>query len=75
MRIRIGVEPQNPRQHEDRSDHRVEEKLYRRIHFALMTVHADEQRHGNQRGFPEEIKQEEVERDEHANQRRLQHQQ
>ena len=54
----FDIEPQNRCQHEDRRDHRVQEKLYCRINPASVTINADEQRHRDQRGFPKEIKQE-----------------
>ena len=40
-----------------------------------MAENADQQRHGNQRGFPEEIEEEQIQRSEHADQRRFQNQQ
>src|SRR5258708_32521736 len=40
-----------------------------------MPEHSDQQRHRNQRGFPEEVKQEQIEREENADQSGFQHQQ
>ena len=53
----------------------IQEELHRRIDAPLVAIHADQQRHRDQRGFPEEVEQEKIERDEDADQRRLQHQQ
>ncbi len=71
----MRVKPQNRRQHEHRCNHGVHKKLHRRIHLALVAEHANQQRHRNQRCFPEEIKEEQIKRHEHANQRRFQNQQ
>src|SRR5271165_1084037 len=62
------IQPENPRQHEYRRDHGVQEKLDGRIHPASVPVHSNQQGHGNQRRFPEEVKQEQVERDENPDQ-------
>ncbi len=62
----LNVEPDDCCQHEDRRDHCVEEELYCCIDAALVSVHADHQRHRNQRRFPEDIEEEEIERDENA---------
>ena len=70
----VRVEPDDGRQHEDRGDHRVQEELHGRVDLASVPIHADEQRHRDQRGFPEEVEEEEVERHEDADHRRLQHQ-
>ena len=71
----LGIQPHNRRQHEHRADHGEQEKLHRGINLASVAVHADQQRHRDQRRFPEEVEQEQVERGENADQRRLQHQQ
>ena len=71
----FGVEPKNRRQHEHRRDHGVHEEFDGGVDLAPMAVHSDQQRHRNQGGFPEEIKHEQIERHEDADQRRLQHQQ
>ena len=74
-RTGLGVEPQNRRQHKYGSDHGVEEELHRRVHLPPVAVHADQQRHGDQRGLPEEVEEEQIEGDKHADQRGFQHQQ
>src|SRR6185312_944922 len=50
----------------DRRDHRVQEELHRRIHLAPVAEHSDQQRHGNERGFPEEVEEEQIKGDEDA---------
>src|SRR6266436_3477560 len=69
----FGIEPQNSRQHENRSDHRIKKEFDRRINLPSMAVHANEQRHGDQRRFPEKIEQKKVERDEDSDEGGLQH--
>src|SRR5689334_5672239 len=68
------IQPKNRRQHKGGCDYGVQEKLHCRINLPPVPVHSDEQRHGNQGGFPEEIEEEEIERNENSNQRRLKHQ-
>jgi len=48
---RLGVEPDDGRQHEDRGDHGVKEKLDGGIDAALVSEDADDERHGNESGF------------------------
>src|SRR5580692_2418745 len=67
----VRVEPQYRSQHEHRGDHGVHEKLYGGVNLALVAEDANQQGHGDQRGFPEEIEEEEVERSEDADQRSL----
>src|ERR1035438_9673765 len=69
----LGVQPDHRRQHKHRRDHGVQEELHGSVNFPSMPVHADDQRHGNQRGFPEEIEEEQVERNEDADHRGLEH--
>src|SRR5208283_3876177 len=71
----LGIEPDNRRQHERRAEEGEQEKLHRGVDLASMAVHADQQRHRNQRRFPEEVEQEQVERSENADQRGFQNQQ
>src|SRR5262249_8560551 len=59
----FGIKPENRRQHEHRSDHGVQEKFDCRIDSPSMPIHSDQKGHRNQRGFPEKIKKEEIERD------------
>src|SRR5271166_6340877 len=69
-----GIEPQDCGQHEHRRDHGVQEELDRGVDPAAMAENADDQRHRDERRFPEEVKQEQIERDEDADHRRLKHQ-
>src|ERR1700722_11694006 len=57
----LRIEPNNRGQHEHRSDKSKEEIFYGGVDLAPMAVHADQQRHRNQRRFPEEVKEEQVE--------------
>ncbi len=54
------VEPQNRCQHEHRADEGEEEILHGGVDFASVAVHADQERHRNQRRFPEKIEQEQI---------------
>ena len=71
----MRVQPKNRRQHKHRRNHGVHEKLHRCVDFALVSKDADQQGHRDQRRLPEEIKEEEVERGEDADQRGLHDQQ
>ena len=71
----LGVEPKNCRQHEHRADDGKQEILHRGVDPPSVAVHADQQRHRNQRRFPEEVEQEQIERGENADQGRFQDQQ
>ena len=71
----VRVQPDDGGQHEHRRDHGVQEELHRSIDLAAVPVHADQQRHRDQRGFPEEVEEEQIERDEDADHRGLEHQQ
>src|ERR1039457_328657 len=70
----LGIEPENRRQHEHRADHGEEEILHRGVDLASVAVHADQEGHGNQRRFQEEVEQEQVELGKDADQSRLQNQ-
>src|SRR5581483_9249818 len=70
----LGVQPKNRGQHENRSDHGVQKELDRGIHLPSMTIHADQQRHRDERGFPEEIKQEQIQGSEDTYQAGLKYQ-
>src|SRR5208282_4274484 len=71
----LRIQPNNRRQHERRAEEGEQKKLHRGVNLASMAVHADQQRHRNQRRFPEEVEQEQVERGENADQSRLKDQQ
>ena len=60
-------------QHEQRADERVEEELEARIDAALAAPHADDEEHRNEAAFEEDVEQDEVQRAEHADHQRLQH--
>src|ERR1017187_5059656 len=64
----LGIQPQDGRQHEHRADHRKKEILYSGVDFASVAVHSNQKRHRNQRGFPEEVEQEQVESSKDADQ-------
>src|SRR6266702_2700295 len=72
---RLRVKPDDGCQHEHRRDHRVEEKLDGCVDAALVSEDADYERHGNERGFPEEVKKEKVECDENADHGGFKHEQ
>ena len=71
----LSVEPQNRGQHEHGSDHGVHEEFHRGVDLAFMAEDSYEQGHGNQRCFPEEVEEKQVEGSKHSNQSRLQNQQ
>ena len=71
---RVRVKPDRRGEHEHRGDHGEEEELHGGIDTAAVTVNADDQRHRNKRGFPEEVEQEQIEGDEDANHRGLEYQ-
>ena len=73
-RAGLGVKPDDGRQHEHRGNHGEQEKFYGRVNSPLVPPNADEQRHGHQGGFPEDVEQKHVQRHEDADHRRLQHQ-
>ena len=67
----MRVKPKDRRQHEHRADHGVHEELHRGINFALVAKNSNQQRHRDQSGFPEEVKEKQIKRREHADQRRF----
>ena len=69
----LRVKPQNCRQHEHRRNHRVQKEFHRSIHASFVPIHTNQQSHRDQRGFPEEVKEEQIKRDENPDQRGLQH--
>ncbi len=68
---RLGVKPQNRNQQGCRGNEREEEELERSFRSLLTAVHGNQDRHGNQRQFPEAVIDHHVERDEDAQHRRL----
>ena len=74
-RAGLAIEPQDGDQHQDRAEHRVQNEFHGGVDAALVAPHADHEIHGDQRQFPEDEEQEEVERNENADHGRLDHQQ
>ena len=58
-------------QHEHRSRKRVQKELIGRVNAVFPAPDTDDQEHGNQHGFKEEIKEEEIERREGADHKAL----
>ena len=71
----LCVEPQDCGQHEDRGDHCVQEKLYSGVNPTPVAINADQQGHWNQGGFPEEVKEKQIQGNENPNQACFEHQQ
>jgi len=61
-------------QHEDATDHREKNKFDSGINPAFAAPHADQEVHGNQDDFPEQVEQEKVERCEYTDHPGLEHQ-
>ena len=70
----VHIQPDNRGQHEDRGDHGVQEKLYCGVNAPAVSPNSDEQRHGNQRRFPEDIEEKQIKRQENANHCGFEHQ-
>ena len=67
--ITVEIQHQDRDQHQHRTDERIKEELDRRVFFARATPDPDEKIHRQQHDFPENIEEEEVERNkdtEHA---------
>ena len=62
----VEIEEQNAQQHQNRAKQCVEEKLDRRVKLPRTTPDANQQVHGHQHGFPENKKEEEIQRHEDA---------
>ena len=71
---RARVEPEDGDQQRSRRNEREEEELECGLRAVLAAVHGDQDRHGNQRQFPEAVVEHQVERDEDADHRGLLHQ-
>src|SRR5438046_10603517 len=63
------IERDNADQHQERSDRGVDEKLYGRIDASLAAPDTDEEEHRDERGFKEQIEEQQIERDEDADHR------
>jgi hypothetical protein len=64
MRRRIDVDADDTGQHEQRAQHGVDHVFQRRVDAPLAAPRADQQVRGDQHALPEEVEQDEVERDE-----------
>src|ERR1700733_5951141 len=62
----VVVNRKNREEHQHRAGQGVEEKLDRSIEAALAAPNADQEIHGNEHHFPENVKEDEVERHENA---------
>ena len=71
---RIDVHRDERDQHQDRAEEGVEEELERRVDPPLAAPDPDDEEHRDQPRLEEEIEEHEVERAEHAEHQRLQHQ-
>ena len=60
-------------QHQQRTDERVEKELEARIDAPLAAPNADDEKHRDQAAFEEQIEQHQIQRAEHADHQRLQH--
>src|SRR6266852_609628 len=74
-RARSVVQPDDADQHEDRARHGVEDEFHGGVNAAFVPPNADQQGHGYQHHFPEEKKEEEIQRKKHAHHADFQHQQ
>ena len=72
-RFRFEIDRKDGDQHQNGARQRIEEELERRIDPALAAPDADDQEHRDQNGFEEDIEQDEIERAEHADHQRFQH--
>ena len=70
----LEVERQDAQQHQHRSGQRIEEELDGRVQLSRAAPDADDEVHRHQHQFPEDVEQEEIERNEHADHARLQQQ-
>src|SRR5580704_135040 len=61
-RVCVEINRQNREQHQHRASQRIEEKLDRSIETPLAAPHADQEVHRYQHHFPENVKQDEIER-------------
>ena len=67
-------EAQDREQHEHAARHRVQDELHGRIHAPVVAPDPDQEVHRHQHRVPEHVEQEQVERDEDADHRRLEQQ-
>ena len=72
--VLMEVEGQDSQQEQDRAQQRVEEELDGRVQFPGPAPDADDEVHGHQHDFPEDVEEEEVQSHEYAQHPRLQNQ-
>src|SRR5260370_41927968 len=73
--MRVGVvRMKNYKDNEQGGDNGEKKEVGGGVGPPFVSVHADQERHGNQRSFPEHVEQEHVQRQENADHRRLQDQ-
>src|ERR1700733_9683438 len=63
---RVVEKPQDADQHQNRSEHRVQNKFDGRVDSALVSPNSNQEIHGDQHHFPEKEKQEQVQRNKNA---------
>ena len=71
---RLPVHGHDGQQHQHRPKQGEEEELERGIHPALAAPHPDDQEHGDEAAFEEQVEDHQIERAEHADHQRLEHQ-
>jgi hypothetical protein len=70
----LEVERQDAQQHQHRTGQRIEEELDGRVQLSRAAPDADDEVHGHQHQFPEDVEQEEIEGNKHPDHARLQQQ-
>ena len=70
-----SIQPQNRHQHQNRAEHRVQNEFQRGVNSPFVAPDADQEIHRDQHHFPEQEKQEQIERDEDADDAGFKHQQ
>src|SRR5207247_2140664 len=71
----VHAEVQNCQQHQQRSGHRVEKELDGGVLAARPAPNADQEVHRDEGEFPEDVEQEQIEREEYAEHPRLKNEQ
>src|ERR1700693_5722941 len=74
MHVRLVDEVQDPDQHQQRSNHREQYKLDSGVNLAAVSPDAYQEVHRDQHHFPEHIEQEQIDREQRAEQAGFQHQ-
>ena len=73
-RARVEIRDEYCQQHQDGAEQRIEEELERRVYPARPAPNADNQEHRDQDRLEEDVERDEIERAEHADHHRFQHQ-